>query len=181
MKLLFENWRKYLKEADDPDPQQVYYAQQVHRLITSDDPATVEQGYELALLGIEDIYAKAENLAVEDLKRSFFELLTTDEDPDSGNVFIHETPEKIKQIKELRKKASEIQTKEDIESFIPAYLSLIESLAFSPQDSFFHPDPHGHQPDGGYPLKDFFDPTINTFENVWVRYYLKELIEDKYL
>jgi len=173
MKLLFENWRKFLKEAADP------YAQQVYKLITNDDPDTVEQGYSLAPLAIEDIYAEAENLAVKDLKRSFFELLTTDEDPDWGNVFRDETPEKIKQIKELRKKASEIQTKEDIESFIPAYLSLIESLSAPMNGSFVHPD--GTNEDDTYPLKDFFDPTINTFENVWVRYYLKKLIEDKYL
>ena len=66
MKLLLENWRKYLNEDREYSNQE-----KILDLLTNEDPNAVTQGMQLAPYGVPEEYKEAERLAVKFIARSF--------------------------------------------------------------------------------------------------------------
>jgi hypothetical protein len=178
MKILLENFRKFLTEEAESNQQKIY------RLITNDDPAYILQGMELAPIGAPTEYAQAIEKAIKYVADQF-DILSNSEGIQNGY-----DPEDRELIGDLYKKSFNIKSVEQLESFLNQYLKIAKYIddEYGPWDRWGSPFPDnfmGHGPEdveyGGYPdtikLEDFFNKE-NKFMSYYVRHELENILKD---
>jgi len=186
MKLLIENWRKYLKEDREYSNQE-----KILDLLNNEDPRLSAQGMQLALYGVPEEYKEAERLAVATVATSFYEILEIMPSNKLGRYtderYYYDEEDKDK-LSALREKAKTLTTPEQLKVFIDEYLSFREDMkadyGFEDDDYLFPLDFMGHYPEdgiGAYPemvkLVDMFGDK-NQFLNHYVEHELKAVLKN---
>ena len=185
MKLLIENWRKYLKEDREHSNQE-----KILDLLTSEDPAHQAQGMQLAPYGVPEEYKEAEKLAVAAVARSFdiLEIMAPNKLGRYTDERYYYDEEDKDRLSTLREKAKTLTTPEQLKVFIDEYLSFREDMkaeyGFEDDDYLFPLDFMGHYPEdgiGAYPemvkLVDMFGDK-NEFVNHYVEHELKAVLKN---
>jgi len=156
MKLLIENWRKYLKEDREYSNQE-----KILDLLNNEDPQLSLQGMQLAPYGVPEEYKEAERLAVATVATSFYEILEIMPPNKLGRYtderYYYDEEDKDR-LSALREKAKTLTTPEQLKVFIDEYLSFREDMkaeyGFEDDDYLFPLDFMGHYPEdsvGAYP------------------------------
>ena len=186
MKLLIENWRKYLKEDREYSNQE-----KILDLLNNEDPRLSLQGMQLAPYGVPEEYKEAERQAVAAVARSFYEILEIMPPNKLGRYtdarYYYDEEDKDR-LSALREKAKALTTPEQLKVFIDEYLSFREEMkieyGFEDRDYIFPLDFMGHYPEdnvGAYPemvkLVDMFGDK-NEFLNHYVVHELKAILEN---
>ena len=183
MKLLLENWRKYLNEDREYSNQE-----KILDLLTNEDPNAVTQGMQLAPYGVPEEYKEAERRAVKFIARSFdiLEIMPPNKFGQYTDERYYYDKEDKDRLSALRKKAKTLTTPEQLKGFIDEYLSFREEMKIDyglDDDSYSFPlDFMGHYPEdgvGAYPemvkLVDMFGDK-NEFVNHYVIHELKAIL-----
>ena len=199
MKLLIENWRKYLKEDREYSDQE-----KILDLLTSEDPAHQAQGMELAPYGVPEQYKEAERLAVATVARSFdiLEIMPPNKLGRYTDERYYYDEEDKDRLSALREKAKALTTPEQLKVFIDEYLSFREDMkadyGFEDDDYLFPLDFMGHYPEdsvGAYPemvklvdmfgefgegdrKEDYLDFAKSAFTNHYVVHELKAVLKN---
>ena len=186
MKLLLENWRKYLNEDREYSNQE-----KILDLLNNEDPQLSLQGMQLAPYGVPEEYKEAERLAVADITTSFYEILEIMPPNKLGRYtderYYYDEEDKDR-LSALREKAKALTTPEQLKVFIDEYLSFREEMkieyGFEDRDYIFPLDFMGHYPEdgvGAYPetvkLVDMFGDK-NEFVNHYVVHELKAILKN---
>ena len=186
MKLLIENWRKFLTEQQEYSNQE-----KILDLLTSEDPAHQAQGMELAPYGVPEQYKEAQRRAVATVATSFYEILEIMPPNKLGRYtderYYYDEEDKDR-LSALREKAKTLTTPEQLKVFIDEYLSFREEMkadyGFEDKDYYFPLDFMGHYPEdgiGAYPemvkLVDMFGDK-NEFLNHYVEHELKAVLKN---
>jgi len=200
MKLLIENWRKYLKEDREYSNQE-----KILDLLTSEDPAHQAQGMELAPYGVPEQYKEAQRRAVATVATSFYEILEIMSPNKLGQYsderYYYDKEDKDR-LSALRGEAKTIETPEQLKVFIDEYLSFREEMkadyGFEDKDYYFPLDFMGHYPEddiGAYPemvelvdmfgefgegdrKDDYLDFAKSAFTNHYVVHELKAVLKN---
>jgi len=184
MKLLFENWRKYLNEDREYSNQE-----KILDLLNNEDPQLVMQGMQLAPYGVPEEYKEAERLAVKFIARSFdiLEIMAPNNLYQYTDDRYYYDEEDKDRLSALREKAKTLTTPEQLKVFIDEYLSFREEMKIEygfEDDNLFPLDFMGHYPEdgvGAYPetvkLVDMFGDK-NEFVNHYVEHELKAVLKN---
>ena len=185
MKLLIENWRKFLSEDREYSNQE-----KILDLLNNEDPQLSAQGMQLAPYGVPEEYKEAERLAVKFVARSFdiLEIMAPNKLGQYSDERYYYDKEDKDRMSALREKAKTIETPEQLKVYIDEYLSFREDMkadyGFEDRDYIFPLDFMGHYPEdsvGAYPemvkLVDMFGDK-NEFVNHYVEHELKAVLKN---
>ena len=188
MKLLIENWRKFLAEDREYSNQE-----KILDLLNNEDPKLVAQGMQLAPYGVPEEYEEAERLAVKSVARSFdvLEILPPNRLGQHKDERYYYDDDDKDRLSELREKAKTLATPEQLKTYINEYLSFREEMkteyGFDEDDYYFPLEFMGHFPElmgspMGYPesirLTDMFGEK-NEFVNHYVVHELRAILPNK--
>ena len=185
MKLLLENWRKFLSEDREYSNQE-----KILDLLNNEDPKLSAQGMQLAPYGVPEQYEEAERLAVKFVARSFdiLEIMAPNKLGQYSDERYYYDKEDKDRLSALREKAKTLTTPEQLKVFIDEYLSFREEMkadyGFEDKDYYFPLNFMGHFPEdgiGAYPemvkLVDMFGDK-NQFLNHYVEHELKAVLKN---
>tara|TARA_R110002073_G_scaffold219523_1_gene379830 strand:- start:357 stop:926 length:570 start_codon:yes stop_codon:yes gene_type:complete len=185
MKLLLENWRKFLSEDREYSNQE-----KILDLLNNEDPKLSAQGMQLAPYGVPEQYEEAERLAVATVARSFdiLEIMAPNKLGQYSDERYYYDKEDKDRLSALREKAKTLTTPEQLKVFIDEYLSFREEMkadyGFEDKDYYFPLNFMGHFPEdgiGAYPemvkLVDMFGDK-NDFLNHYVEHELKAVLKN---
>jgi len=206
MKLLIENWRKYLNEQPKEQPEYLPLTKQIamslQTLLTNEDPAHQAQGISLARDVPLAEYKEAQRRAVATVATSFYEILEIMPPNKLGRYtderYYYDEEDKDR-LSALREKAKALTTPEQLKVFIDEYLSFREDMkadyGFEDDDYLFPLDFMGHYPEdgiGAYPEMvklvdmfgegdrkgDYLDFAKSAFTNHYVVHELKAVLKN---